>query len=166
MRKPLLQCPKCGGLNLTVVAEVACKVVDHIGRGRAYLEKAADLPGVGELPDGATIVCDHTLCEHVGTVREFRPARVRWRALDRNPSIQVTSSEVDDFLEDILLVCNKHGLALSHEDCHGGFVVEDWKAMEQRGIMGSYASWVRDASIGTTSVVPFHPAPEEKESDD
>jgi hypothetical protein len=44
----------------------------------------------------------------------------RWiRKLER----QGESPKVDAFLEEIWTLCEKHGLALSHEDGHGSFLV-------------------------------------------
>ena len=36
---------------------------------------------------------------------------------------KVESPEVDRFLEEVAAVCEKHGMALSHEDRHGGLQV-------------------------------------------
>ncbi len=33
--------------------------------------------------------------------------------------------DVDAFLQDIIKVCYEHNMSLSHEDSHGGFLVED-----------------------------------------
>lgn len=33
---------------------------------------------------------------------------------------------MQNFLEDIKRVCNKHNLSISHEDCHGAFIIEDY----------------------------------------
>ena len=30
------------------------------------------------------------------------------------------------FLADIIIVCSRHGLSLSHEDGHGAFIVQDY----------------------------------------
>ena len=44
---------------------------------------------------------------------------------DRNISeCRPRDPKVVSFLEDILSVCEKHNLSISHEDCHGGFVIE------------------------------------------
>jgi len=75
---------------------------------------------------------------------------VRWKSRRGRPSLRVESAKVDAFLADVLQVCLRHELALSHEDCHGGFVVEDWESMTERGIMGSYSSWLWEATIGDT----------------
>lgn len=44
----------------------------------------------------------------------------RWVCKDRK---HVELPAVDAFLADLWAVCEKHGLALSHEDLHGGFIV-------------------------------------------
>lgn len=36
---------------------------------------------------------------------------------------QIENPKIDAFLEEIWKVCERHGLALSHEDLHGGFEV-------------------------------------------
>tara|TARA_R110000787_G_scaffold276761_2_gene385743 strand:+ start:669 stop:863 length:195 start_codon:yes stop_codon:yes gene_type:complete len=35
----------------------------------------------------------------------------------------IESTKIDGFLKDIILVCKKHKMAISHEDHHGGFEV-------------------------------------------
>lgn len=34
------------------------------------------------------------------------------------------NEKIDAFVEDIKKVCLQHGLSISHEDSHGGFVIE------------------------------------------
>ena len=45
--------------------------------------------------------------------------------------------EIDAFLAEVLSVCKKHGMSISHEDTHGAFVVEQYS--EER------AEWLQDA---------------------
>ena len=33
---------------------------------------------------------------------------------------------MQNFLEDIKRVCEKHSLSISHEDCQGAFIIEDY----------------------------------------
>ena len=33
-----------------------------------------------------------------------------------------------NFLDEIRSVCKKHNLSISHEDCHGAFIVEDYSS--------------------------------------
>lgn len=33
--------------------------------------------------------------------------------------------DVDAFLEEIIAVCERHGFSISHEDGHGGFIIEE-----------------------------------------
>jgi hypothetical protein len=51
------------------------------------------------------------------------------------------SPDVDKFLEEVLLVCRKHGMTISHEDSGGAFKVEGpsefnldwlWNAYDER----------------------------------
>jgi hypothetical protein len=42
------------------------------------------------------------------------------------------SEEVDAFLADIIAVCNKHKLMLTHEDSQGAFIVD---RMDKRSLM-------------------------------
>ena len=37
-----------------------------------------------------------------------------------------TPAEMAAFLDDIIEVCKKHGLSISHEDCHGAFCIEEY----------------------------------------
>jgi hypothetical protein len=46
----------------------------------------------------------------------------RWSSQE---SREVERPAVDAFLAEIVAVCTKHGLWLSHEDAHGGFIVTD-----------------------------------------
>lgn len=50
------------------------------------------------------------------------------------------SPKVDEFLKDIFKICEKHGMAISHEDCHGSFFIVNinpveidwlWSAMDK-----------------------------------
>lgn len=44
----------------------------------------------------------------------------RWNA---TISADVETPAIDAFLAEIIGVCKKHGLSISHEDTHGGFIV-------------------------------------------
>lgn len=47
-------------------------------------------------------------------------SRLRWsRATEKF----VKDSRVDAFLDDVKAVCQKHGLAIGHEDSHGAFEI-------------------------------------------
>lgn len=39
---------------------------------------------------------------------------------------KITSKQIQNFLNDIEEVCKKHGLSISHEDGHGGFMIEEF----------------------------------------
>lgn len=45
----------------------------------------------------------------------------RWDAINRQ---DIENEKVDAFLLEVIEVCKKHGLSISHEDNHGGFEVE------------------------------------------
>jgi hypothetical protein len=49
----------------------------------------------------------------------------------------VENKEVDSFINEILTVCKKHGMSISHEDTHGGFSIVKYK--------DSYAEWFLNA---------------------
>lgn len=34
--------------------------------------------------------------------------------------------EMEDFLNDIKMICKKHNLSISHEDYHGAFLIEEY----------------------------------------
>lgn len=36
---------------------------------------------------------------------------------------EIENPKIDAFLEEIAAVCKRHGLAISHEDAHGGFEI-------------------------------------------
>jgi len=46
-------------------------------------------------------------------------------------------AKVKQFLDDIVAVCHKHGLSLSHEDSHGSFLVVPLNEL--------YIEWLREA---------------------
>jgi hypothetical protein len=51
-----------------------------------------------------------------------------------------TPEEVTAFLDDIQDVCRKYNLSIAHEDTHGGFIIEHYKACN--------IAWLREASKG------------------
>lgn len=57
----------------------------------------------------------------------------RWDGYDLNDY-----PHVDAFIEEIVAVCEKHGLSIAHEDFHGGFIIEENNA--------SNYDWLRAAS--------------------
>ena len=52
---------------------------------------------------------------------------------------RIESKEADEFLNDIIEVCKKHGLSLSHEDVGGGFLIDDYNETDTK--------WVKAAAI-------------------
>lgn len=46
----------------------------------------------------------------------------RW---NNEKKMEVENNRIDLFLADILEVCDKHKLAISHEDGHGAFEIEE-----------------------------------------
>lgn len=61
------------------------------------------------------------------------------KRFDASTSERVENPKVDAFLAEILDVCRRHGLSISHEDSHGGFLVTPFDE--------STAAWLNDASI-------------------
>jgi hypothetical protein len=45
----------------------------------------------------------------------------RW---DCTKNIKVECSDIDAFIEDIIVICKKHGMSIAHEDGHGAFQIE------------------------------------------
>lgn len=45
----------------------------------------------------------------------------------------------DQFLNEIKKVCKKYNLSISHEDCHGSFIITAYD--------DSYMSWLSDAKL-------------------
>lgn len=54
-------------------------------------------------------------------VTKETPKRKRIGTWDNGKYVE--SPKVDKFLLDVLKVCEKHGMSISHEDSHGGFEV-------------------------------------------
>ena len=47
-------------------------------------------------------------------------------------------TEIELFLDEIIEVCKKHGLSISHEDEQGAFLIEDYDEE-------MYSNWLRQA---------------------
>jgi hypothetical protein len=60
---------------------------------------------------------------------------LRW---SKDSMEMVEVPEVDAFIAEILSVCKKHNLAISHEDGHGAFIIE-------RGYSDVNAEWLQQA---------------------
>jgi hypothetical protein len=54
---------------------------------------------------------------------------------------EVESAKVDAFLADVLEVCKKHGLSISHEDGHGAFEIVAYNDY--------YVEWLSNAHDAT-----------------
>ncbi len=50
-------------------------------------------------------------------------ARMRWSP---GRGREIADVKIDNFLKDIVEVCKRHGLSISHEDGHGSFLVEKY----------------------------------------
>lgn len=61
----------------------------------------------------------------------------RW---DCNLGKSVEETKIDLFLHEIDIVCQKHGLSISHEDRHGAFEIERYN--------DSLREWLNDAHVG------------------
>ncbi|QBX06742.1 hypothetical protein H1O16_gp329 [Burkholderia phage BcepSaruman] len=48
-------------------------------------------------------------------------------------------AHVEAFLDEYEALCQKFGLSLSHEDAHGGFIIEEFHEYNMK--------WVREASM-------------------
>jgi len=46
---------------------------------------------------------------------------------------------IDIFIEEVLAVCRRHGYSISHEDVHGGFIIN--------GFNEDNADWLRSAAV-------------------
>lgn len=58
---------------------------------------------------------------------------------DREKNLRVAMPDVDAFLEEVIEVCLKHGMSISHEDGHGAFIVENAKETN--------FAWLRAAAV-------------------
>ena len=63
----------------------------------------------------------------------------RWDA--RTSKFVETVEGVDAFLADLLAVCERHNMTLSHEDTHGAFVVLLKSPDEE------HRAWLQEASV-------------------
>lgn len=57
----------------------------------------------------------------------------------------IESDRIDAFVADIVATCKKHGLSISHEDGHGGFIVD---ALNQKLVDWFCAASVTKEAIG------------------
>ena len=48
-----------------------------------------------------------------------------------------TPSNIKDFLTEIDAVCQKYGVSISHEDRHGGFILEPYDAVTADWLSGA-----------------------------
>jgi hypothetical protein len=53
---------------------------------------------------------------------------------------------VDRFIAELVAVCRKHGMSISHEDTHGNFVIEKFD--------DDLVEWFNDASVGESMPAP------------
>ena len=53
---------------------------------------------------------------------------------------KIEDPRIDAFLEEILAVCARHGLSISHEDGHGAFIIEPFSENNKE--------WLENAMIG------------------
>jgi hypothetical protein len=58
----------------------------------------------------------------------------RWSVLAR---CEVENPKIDAFIEEVIAVCKKHKLSISHEDGHGAFQIDDFDERD--------AEWLREA---------------------
>lgn len=63
----------------------------------------------------------------------------RWDIAD---SKQIESQSIDSFLQEIELVCKRHGFSISHQDNNGAFVIERYS---EDNIL-----WLIGAQVGTS----------------
>lgn len=57
---------------------------------------------------------------------------------NRNTKTSAANPKVEKFIDELIAVCKKHGLSLSHEDTQGAFIVEPYS--------DSNIQWLNDAS--------------------
>lgn len=50
----------------------------------------------------------------------------------------VENAKVDAFLEEIVAVCQKHGMSISHEDGHGSFLIEKYSEMTRDWLLDAH----------------------------
>lgn len=52
-------------------------------------------------------------------------------------SEKIENEKIDAFLNDIKVICKKHGLSLSHEDEHGSFEVAKYSERNMDWLLGA-----------------------------
>lgn len=62
---------------------------------------------------------------------------------DLATGIQIDAPGVEEFIDEIWAVCERHGFALSHEDKQGSFIVV--------AIKPEYKEWLQDAMVDRSS---------------
>jgi hypothetical protein len=65
----------------------------------------------------------------------------RWSGKLEKP---IEVPKIDSFIGEILEVCKKHGFSISHEDCHGGFLICKYSDRD--------AEWLMTASDETEDI--------------
>lgn len=66
-----------------------------------------------------------------------RHAAERWNYKSNKPT---TDTNIDLFLDEIALVCKRHGYSITHEDEHGNFKIVEYDDL--------LADWLKDADLG------------------
>ena len=62
----------------------------------------------------------------------------RWH---KGANVNLENEKVDKFIEEILAMCKKHGMSISHEDRHGAFIIENYDE--------HYVEWLGWAHVGS-----------------
>jgi hypothetical protein len=70
-------------------------------------------------------------------IPERDPSR-RWHTGKSREATKAEDARASAFLRDIEAVCRLHGLAISHEDSHGSFIIEplegSWSSLESASL--------------------------------
>lgn len=61
----------------------------------------------------------------------------RW---NRSTKTFEENRKIDEFLAEVIEVCKKHGMSISHEDGHGSFIIENYYE--------SNIDWMKEATDG------------------
>lgn len=65
--------------------------------------------------------------------------------------------EVDAFLDEVLAVCAKHGISISHEDGHGGFIIDEASIGNEEWLNAAAVSPELAKSLRRKKVSPTRP---------
>ena len=75
----------------------------------------------------------------------------RWNC---SANAYIESKSADDFLEEVVSVCRKHGISIGHEDNQGGFEIWPFNESDAEWLMGAFDQRIKlEMSVNEVEVL-------------